>query len=302
MKYTFIVPVYNAEKHINKCITSIINQTYKNFEIIIINDGSTDNSLKIINIYKNKNIKIYNQKNEGVSSARNKGLDKASGDYIIFVDADDHIEKTMLSFINKQIIKNRDINILKYDYREDNNNKRKLNKNKVIINLLSGVEAFKLLVKEKKPFDLTCIYAFNKTFMNDNNFRFELNRSHEDFGLIPYIIIKSNKILITNKVLYNYVQTDNSITRNKDYQKQLYKFKDILYHFDNLYKKIAATNVEKKTFNSYIANAVLLNYKGLKIIDKIRFREELKKRNVINLLLDNTMVRRLKKKIYKILI
>lgn len=93
VKYSFIVPVYNTSNYLKKCIDSLVNQTYKSFEIIIVNDGSTDNSLDIINGYKesNKNIKIINQKNGGLSNARNNGVKKASGEYIIFVDSDDYV-------------------------------------------------------------------------------------------------------------------------------------------------------------------------------------------------------------------
>ena len=87
-KISVIVPVYNAEKYLVQCLNSIINQTFKDIEIICINDGSTDNSLKILKEFSEKDsrIKIINQKNSGVSIARNKGIDTASGDYIFFVD------------------------------------------------------------------------------------------------------------------------------------------------------------------------------------------------------------------------
>ena len=103
-KFSIIVPVYNVEKYIEKCLESILNQTYDNFEIIVINDGSTDNSKKILDNYKtNKKIKIINQDNQGLSIARNNGLGAASGDYILFIDSDDYIEEELLSTLNKNI-------------------------------------------------------------------------------------------------------------------------------------------------------------------------------------------------------
>ena len=98
MEISIIVPVYNSEKYIKRCIDSIIKQTYQNFELIIINDGSTDNSLKIINdnYSKYKNIKIINQTNSGVSKSRNKGIEIAKGKYICFVDSDDYIDSNLI--------------------------------------------------------------------------------------------------------------------------------------------------------------------------------------------------------------
>lgn len=107
-KFSIIVPIYNTEKYLPKCLDSLVNQTYKNIEIICINDGSTDNSLKILEKYaqKDEHIKIINQENQGVSIARNVGINNATGDYILFVDADDWIETNTCDILNKNIEKN----------------------------------------------------------------------------------------------------------------------------------------------------------------------------------------------------
>ena len=96
-KISVIVPIYNAEAYLNRCLDSIINQTYSDLEIILINDGSTDNSLDICLEYasKDKRIVVYNQTNKGISKARNKGIELATGDYIGFVDSDDIISPRM---------------------------------------------------------------------------------------------------------------------------------------------------------------------------------------------------------------
>ena len=93
MKLSVIVPVFNTEKFVSHCLDSLINQTHKDLEIVIVNDGSTDSSGAIINEYANKDnrIIIVNQKNQGLSAARNKGLFVASGDYVLFLDSDDYI-------------------------------------------------------------------------------------------------------------------------------------------------------------------------------------------------------------------
>ena len=100
-KISIIIPVYNAEKYLKCCLDSILNQSYKNLEIIIINDGSTDNSLKVIEEYKKNDNRIIliSQKNQGVSKSRNNGLELATGDYIMFIDPDDWIHVS--SFLKK---------------------------------------------------------------------------------------------------------------------------------------------------------------------------------------------------------
>ena len=118
---SIIMPVYNAEKYLNRSIESIMNQTYNNIEIILVNDGSTDNSLEICTSYQEKDnrIKLINQANKGVSFARNKGIDEATGDYIMFIDSDDYVEKNMIEDMVSKITED-DIDLvisgIKMDY------------------------------------------------------------------------------------------------------------------------------------------------------------------------------------------
>lgn len=112
-KISIIIPVYNGEKNIVKCVESVLNQSYKNTEIIIINDGSTDNTINILNYYKalNSNICVKDKKNEGVSSARNDGIKIFSGDYILFVDADDILEHNAVEVL-LEIMVNKNVELL----------------------------------------------------------------------------------------------------------------------------------------------------------------------------------------------
>ena len=101
---SIVVPTYNNEKFIDKCVESILSQTYHEFELLIINDGSTDNTINVLQPYlkKEQRIKLHNTKNKGVSSARNLGISKAKGEYICFIDSDDWVEKDYLSqFVSK---------------------------------------------------------------------------------------------------------------------------------------------------------------------------------------------------------
>ena len=105
---SIIIPIYNVEKYLEKCLDSILNQTYKNLEIILIDDGSTDNSPNICNSYceKDKRIKIIHKNNEGVSSARNKGIELSKGKYIVFIDSDDYVSNEHIEVLYDCIISN----------------------------------------------------------------------------------------------------------------------------------------------------------------------------------------------------
>ena len=112
-KLSVIVPVYNTEKYLKKCLKSIVNQSYKNLEILIINDGSTDGSLNIIRKFEETypNVFLYNKENSGVADTRNFGIQKATGDFITFVDSDDFIELDLYQLCMEYIKKN-DVDIL----------------------------------------------------------------------------------------------------------------------------------------------------------------------------------------------
>ena len=104
IKFSIIVPLYNCEKYIAECINSIIKQEYKDFEIIVVNDGSTDNSRKIVEEYKDKRIRIVDKENGGLLHARLTGLQEAKNDYIVFIDADDRLRPNLLSDLQKQFL------------------------------------------------------------------------------------------------------------------------------------------------------------------------------------------------------
>ena len=97
-KFSIIIPVYNVEKYLKKCLDSVFNQTYKDYEVIVVNDGTKDNSMDIVKDY---DVKVINQKNQGLSAARNAGVKKATGEYLIFLDSDDYWEKDLLKELSK---------------------------------------------------------------------------------------------------------------------------------------------------------------------------------------------------------
>ena len=302
VKYSFIVPVYNTSKYLKKCLDSLVKQTFKDFEIIIVNDGSTDNSSNIISKYKDtyKNIKVVNQKNEGLSMARNNGVKEANGEYLIFIDSDDYVEKNLLKEVDKEI---KDAEILRYQViSEDEDGGNKMDFNEEAFDMVNGYQAFKYLSNYHFVEPAWC-YVFKKDYYVDNKFSFKKGVYHEDFGLIPYVIYKARKIKGISYLGYHYVQRNGSIMNNNDYKKTVKKAFDMLEQYKTL--RLFAKNINRKNnmddyYLSYISNSVIVKTRELKKDERKVYVHELKKLNVFDGVLVDTSVRRLKKKIMKL--
>lgn len=210
---SIIVPVYNTSKYLEKCLYSLINQTIKNIEIIVVNDGSTDNSLEIINkiAKEDERIKVYNKKNGGLSSARNYGIEKSIGKYIGFVDSDDYVREDMYEILKKNLEDNSaDMSICRW-YLVENEIKRECNfktENKV----LNSEDAINVLLSHSS-FDNFVVTKLYKRELFDN-IRFDEGKLLEDLLIMYKLINKSKLISLCSEPLYYYVQRNNSITNN----------------------------------------------------------------------------------------
>lgn len=207
-----IVPVYNVEKYIKKCINSIITQSYNNIEIILVDDGSTDSSGKICDLYKklDNRIIVVHKINGGLSSARNEGLNIAKGKLISFVDSDDYIEKDFLKELKDNMRKyNSDISICNINYIKDG---KKIIKNKYLIDdfYVSGKDKFNTIFNE---YDSISVYAWNKLYKIElfNNVRFPYGKIYEYSYILCNLLDESNIVSYTSKTLYNYVYREESI-------------------------------------------------------------------------------------------
>lgn len=285
-KVSIIIPVYNSEKYISKCLDSLVNQTYKDIEIIIVNDGSTDDSEKIIKEYINNYpnlIKYYKKKNGGLSSARNFGLRKVTGDYISFVDSDDYVDINLFSTLKDYMKEN--IDLIKYKLIKVDENYKEIEKiNGPIFEELTGEEAFNLLYSNDILLEPSCLYIYRTKFFLENKFKFAEGLYHEDFGLTPLVILKSESISSIDFYGYYYLQSNNSITRNDDYKKALKSSNDLLKHYDNMIIKISKYNISanaKDNVKIYYTNAILSAINKLNKIDQKKYIEEIKKRKLI---------------------
>lgn len=207
-----IVPIYNVEKYLSKCIDSILAQTYKNIEIILVDDESPDECSRICDEYKKREhrIKVIHKKNGGLSDARNAGLKIAMGDYIGFVDSDDYIDKDMYQVLIDNINSyDSDISAcsVKKFYEDDDITKNKI-ENKDIY-LFNGEEALKDLIEE----GMLKQTVWNKLYKKDviEDIYFEVGKIHEDEFWTYQIFGKSSKIVYTDEKLYYYLQRSGSI-------------------------------------------------------------------------------------------
>ena len=271
---SIIIPIYNAEKYLERCLQSVITQTYKNLEIILINDGSKDNSKKICEEFKNKDsrIRLINKENEGVSTARNNGIDLITGEYVLFVDSDDWLEKEMCEILLNKIEKEKtDIVVCGYNNYYENKNELEhielKEYNKSFNYLISddntkygGFPWNKLMKKEfiKNKFDTDIYYYENLLFFLKNS---NIN----------------TKYSVVKECLYNYCINDNSAVHTKKYSKRKTTTLEAIQRCINF---LPEENVDAHKYiyiNSYYNNFYLLkkNKMDFKCIEK--YKENLKK-------------------------
>lgn len=202
-----IVPIYNVEKYLNQCINSIINQTYKNLEIILVNDGSTDSSLEICYSYNDERIIILDKKNGGLSSARNIGLDNATGEYIYFLDSDDWISEECIEDL-VILIKKEKVDIVQCNFEKVyNEDYQKIDDKEESITIYNNLEFLENMQTEEY------FVVWNKLYKSTlwNNIRFPEGKIHEDVFTTYKIAYQTNTIAVFTKILVFYRQRPNSI-------------------------------------------------------------------------------------------
>ena len=222
-KISIIIPVYNVEPYIRKCLDSVLNQTYTNLEMLLINDGSTDNSGIICNDYaaKDSRIRVFHKANGGVSSAKNVGLKHMTGKYVGFVDSDDWIEPDMYEILHTAIRdSNADISIASY-FKDTDNTSVAMTNMKQIPNRVINIKEMLLYPLQRDYYMGFCGYLWNKLFSADvflkNNLQFDENINYaEDLLLYTRAVTEGDcKGFYVDKPLYHYRQRPESIAHSK---------------------------------------------------------------------------------------
>lgn len=276
-----IVPVYNVEEYLNKCVDSIINQTYKNIEILLIDDGSTDTSGAICDDYSQRydNVKTYHKKNGGLSSARNFGIERASGEYLGFVDSDDYIHKEMYERLYS-LIKENDADLSECLLTNVYNGKNLINNEKERVLVVNSETAIDLALKA----EIANVVAVDKLYRRSlfDNVRYPVGKTIEDGFVIVDILSQCDRIVITTEQMYYYVHRKGSITTDAFSTKSL----DAIEAYEKNY------NIIKNKYPAILDSAILrLCWAHFYVLDKIIYdnSEEHKetKKNVIRFLRKN---------------
>ena len=286
-KISVVVPVYNTEKYVEKCLDSICNQKLNDLELIIVNDGSEDNSEAIIKKWiknnENKvNIKYLKKENGGLSDSRNFAISYVTGKYISFIDSDDYISENLYSNLEKYIDEN--IDLIKFKMQKVDENGSILEKlDGPIFEKCTGEEGYEKLCTNDKFLDPACIYLYKTEFFKQNHFEYAKGTYHEDFGLTSLIILKAKSFVSTSEDGYYYLQSNNSITRDVNYEKEIQKSKDLLKHYDNMIEKIKQYSINEKSKNlikRYYTNTVILKANDLKDKDLQNYIKQIKIRKM----------------------
>ena len=296
MKFSIIVPIYNVEKYLEKCLDSIKKQTYQNFEVIMVNDGSTDNSSKIMKKFELDNrFKGYNKENGGLSDARNYGIKYTNGDYLLFIDSDDYIDTNLLSKLN-DTIKKYNPKLVKFNFID-------VIKGKEYKHLEKAITSKEIKIKELINFDYfepACSYCYKLDFYKKNNYKFEVGRYHEDYGLIPLILLKCDKIYYLNFYGYFYVKRENSIV-NDDLKAKKRAGDTLYFSLKNIKIIEKEKNIDEETRDlliNFYANGAINKLKILK--NKKEYIRKLKANKIYKNLLHKTWKQKIKKIICKI--
>ena len=266
---SIIVPVYNVEKYVGKCIESILEQNYKNFELILIDDGSKDRSGEICDEYAKKYEKIIviHKQNEGLSKTRNKGLEIAKGKYISFIDSDDYVEKDFLETLYKLIKENNasiaqcGYNIIGEEKKEDNS-----------VYIYTGKQ---MISDIYTSLWITNTVVWNKLYEAEilKKYKFKEDKIHEDEFFTWKLFYEVDKVPVTTKQLYNYRKVQDSIT-NKKYTIERLSYIEALEERLQCFKNNNDIQLYEETLGGYV-EALLDNY--IKCKNNIQDSKEIQK-------------------------
>lgn len=280
--FSIIVPVYNCETYLERCINSIINQTLKNFELILIDDGSTDGSLKICNKFREEyvNIHVISKKNSGVSDSRNIGIKKAKGKYICFVDSDDYIDNSYLKYV-KEIFEKMDVQLVNTGFYSEIHSGDKITQDQIFAE--EKLYANKNEIKNDLVYlwDTHMLYniwnkVYLKNIIDENKIEFSDLNFGEDMIFNMHYLNHVDKFFNSSNIYYHYVkERKNSITTK--YNHDLFNIRIKEYYMFNEYFQI--NGISQKEYSEFSSRRYIERILGcienicgsdLKLIEKKR--------------------------------
>ena len=290
---SIIVPVYNVENYLDACMRGIMNQTYSNIEIVLVDDGTTDNSGEMCDQYARLDgrIKVIHKENGGLSDARNKGIVQANGDYIMFIDSDDVVSYNLVEYLYK-LVKDNSADIAICDTVHCYSNEKVIFKEETNIKLFESEDAIAEMLYQKSFLVSACGKLYRKEYFEE--ILFPKGMLFEDSAIMYKIFDKANKIVYGNAKLYGYMHREGSITTAKFSKKDC----DILLICDQLMEYMANRSKKlQKAARAYYITANLRVY--LNANPKEDFETEIRicRRNIIKNWLDVFLDKRIRNKL-----
>lgn len=256
--FSVVVPVYNVSQYLERCLSSLLAQDYQACEILLIDDGSTDDSGRICDQYKERDhrVVVYHKENGGLSSARNFGLDHATGDYVIFVDSDDYIEKGICQKLEKAIQLIKEIDVIGYNGLEEQGNICESVRNHPVstIEVMTGEEYLCTKYRQRNMCVQAWLYCCNREFLNREGLRFQEGILHEDVEFTPRMLLKAKTVAEIPEPLYHYIVRESSISTQKDQGKNI---RDL---FNILERQCQLAEALDRELGKWMKNAALNSY------------------------------------------
>ena len=257
-----IIPVYNVEKYLEKCVDSIINQTYKNLEIILVDDGATDNSGKMCDEFakRDSRIKVIHKENGGLSDARNFGLDVATGEYIAFVDSDDFLDKDFYEYLMKLKDKTSsdivECNFIRA-YEEDLDIFEFPERKEEAIITTGNMGALELLMSDDDEISTNAVVVWNKIYKKSlfDGIRFPKGKTHEDQFTTYRLLAKCECFTTSNQFKYGYFQRKNSIV-NSTFNINRFDTFEAFDNFLEFFEKNGYNDFKEKILRRYLKTAI----------------------------------------------
>ncbi len=254
MKFSIIVPIYKVEEYLEKCVKSLVNQTEKDIEIILVDDGSPDKCPMMCDEFAKTDcrIKVIHKKNGGLSDARNAGLDVATGEYIMFVDSDDQIENDACERFYNIIIQNKGVDIVASYLVDDG--KIAIAKN-APNSPLNGKDYLKFALKNNIFRIEACFSIFRRKFLEENSLRFKVGFLHEDTEFTPRTYVLAKSVINSKMGFYHYTINPNSIMHKKDFRRNCQCIYEIITEHEKNFKSL-----EDKKLYKYLMDFLLIQY------------------------------------------
>ena len=285
-----VVPVYNSEEYLVRCFESIVHSTEHVDEIIVVNDGSTDQSQCIIDNFDFNGIrtKCFYQENAGLSSARNLGISKVSSDYFVLLDSDDYIDKSLVENFYCAA-KNKDLDLISFQMQRVSFSLEPMELlKKHSLKNCSGIELLVHYLVNNENFVAACGYIYRTEFYRSNNFMFSVGRYHEDYGLIPLVLLNARNVLAMDRIGYYYVYTPNSIMRVGDSEKEIKKATDVIEQSLDLLSNLLELSLTSYDFSiivNFIIHTMFSKIKSLERVHQKKLRKKVRfnsKRMLLN--------------------